>query len=855
MHRRGDGRQRLPIPLDDRGRSFFRLGGGLGLGRRVRGIRHHGGGRIDELDRWDLYRLGGREGRGRARLCRGGRGRMGRRRGGEGVARHGLGGRLGGVYRLPALLTQAGQGVPHPIGEQGVDLGVQSVDLTDGCGRVLGRLRPRVTHQGEDGAQRGHGATRHLGKVALRVLRRQRLQGAAGEEVRDEGLEPLLVTSGGRSPAKALGEQSQQSAVHLLLVPVQQAVVDHLYGGREVGVARVEHLARQGPSGLIAEVASEGVHGLGSRVGGGAKNFRIHASQSFGWESRGMGIPQGAFSLGRIPFKKCGSVAKKRLFVNAGGLCPEGRVSYTASMSAHKPTVLLIIDGFGVAPSDQGNAIKQAKMPRFQALVQSYPAMTVQASGAAVGLSWGEMGNSEVGHLTIGAGRVFYQSFPRINLEIETERFYANPSLVQATQTVKNSGGTLHLIGCVSVGNVHASQEHLYALLELARRQGVKRVCVHAILDGRDTAFDSGRGFITELEEKMGELGVGRIASVSGRYYAMDRDNRWDRIELAYNAMAKGEGPQAASAIEVIEASYAQKVYDEQVVPTVIAERGEPVGRIAPGDAVIFANFRPDRARELTKAFVLPGFEKFARPYIERLAFVTMTEYEKDLPVDVAYPPHIIESCLAKVVADAGLRQLHIAETEKYAHITFFLNGTVEDPFEGEGRAFIPSPNVSSYDKAPEMSAPEITKKTIEAIESDKYDVILLNFANADMVGHTGDRDATIKGCEAIDKGLGKIAEYVKAKGGILLITADHGNAEEVVNLKTGEKDKEHSNNPVPFLIIGEQFRGLAGPTGDPPEGDLSLVHPVGILADVAPTLLKVLGIEQPPEMTGRSLI
>lgn len=559
--------------------------------------------------------------------------------------------------------------------------------------------------------------------------------------------------------------------------------------------------------------------------------------------------------MGRIPFKKCGSVAKKMLFVNAGGLCPEGRVSYTASMSAHKPTVLLIIDGFGVAPSDQGNAIKQAKMPRFQALVQSYPAMTVQASGAAVGLSWGEMGNSEVGHLTIGAGRVFYQSFPRINLEIETERFYANPSLVQATQTVKNSGGTLHLIGCVSVGNVHASQEHLYALLELARRQGVKRVCVHAILDGRDTAFDSGRGFITELEDKMRELGVGKIASVSGRYYAMDRDNRWDRIELAYNAMAKGEGPQAASVIEVIEASYAQKVYDEQLVPTVIVERGEPVGRIAPGDAVIFANFRPDRARELTKAFVLPGFEKFARPYIERLAFVTMTEYEKDLPVDVAYPPHIIESCLAKVVADAGLRQLHIAETEKYAHITFFLNGMREEAFPEEERVIIPSPPVSSYDAAPEMSVRALTDRVVKEVLARSFDVIAVNFANPDMVGHTGNEAATIQACEAVDACIGLIADAVLSVDGALVITADHGNAEEVQNLVTGTMDKEHSTNPVPCVIVAQELEGQKAATGDVVGGDLSFTPPSGMLADIAPTVCKLVGIAPSPDMTGRSLV
>ncbi len=525
-------------------------------------------------------------------------------------------------------------------------------------------------------------------------------------------------------------------------------------------------------------------------------------------------------------------------------------------MNRPRPAVLAILDGWGVAPPSDGNAIYHAETPNMDRFVHEYPAMSLYASGNEVGLSYGEMGNSEVGHLNIGAGRVYYQTFPRINKTIIDGTFFQNKAFLAAHEQVVSHKSSLHLIGLVSPGNVHASQEHLYTLLEFAKKNKIKKVYIHVILDGRDTLYNSGKDFVLKLEEKIKKIGVGEIASLSGRYYAMDRDNRWDRIERAYRAMVEGVSEAYfKDPLEAIEASYEKQVYDEEFIPVVIGKEGKPTARVESGDAVIFFNFRPDRARQLTKAFVLPGFDKFKREYLKDLLFVTMTEYEKEIPVVVAYPPVVVHNCLAEVLSKAGLTQFHVAETEKYAHITFFLNGTVEDPFEGEGRAFIPSPNVSSYDKAPEMSAPEITKKTIEAIESDKYDVILLNFANADMVGHTGDRDATIKGCEAIDKGLGKIAEYVKAKGGILLITADHGNAEEVVNLKTGEKDKEHSNNPVPFLIIGEQFRGLAGPTGDPPEGDLSLVHPVGILADVAPTLLKVLGIEQPPEMTGRSLI
>jgi 2,3-bisphosphoglycerate-independent phosphoglycerate mutase len=525
-------------------------------------------------------------------------------------------------------------------------------------------------------------------------------------------------------------------------------------------------------------------------------------------------------------------------------------------MPRPKPAVLAILDGWGVAPPSDGNAISHAHTPHMDRFVHEYPAMSLYASGTEVGLSYGEMGNSEVGHLNIGAGRVYYQTFPRINKTIVDGTFFQNKAFITARDHVLKNKSALHLMGLVSPGNVHASQDHLYALLEFAKKNKIKKVFIHVILDGRDTLYNSGKDFVSKLEEKIKKIGVGEIASVSGRYYAMDRDNRWDRIERAYRAMVEGVSETYhRNPLDAIEASYEKEVHDEEFIPVVIGKEGKPTTMIASGDGVIFFNFRPDRARQLTQAFVLPGFDKFKREYLTNLMFVTMTEYEKEIPVVVAFPPVVVHNCLAEVLSKAGLTQFHVAETEKYAHITFFLNGTVEESFSGEERAIVPSPNVSSYDKAPEMSAAEVTKKVIGAIESDTYDVILCNFANADMVGHTGDRDATIKGCEAIDKALGKIAEYVEAKGGVLFITADHGNAEEVLNLKTGEKDKEHSNNPVPFLIIGEQFRGIAGPTGDPPEGDLSLMHPVGILADVAPTMLKILGIDQPPEMTGRSLI
>jgi len=393
-------------------------------------------------------------------------------------------------------------------------------------------------------------------------------------------------------------------------------------------------------------------------------------------------------------------------------------------------------------------------------------------------------------------------------------------------------------------------------LLDFAKRQKIKDAYVHVILDGRDALYNAGMQFVQELQEKIKELKVGKIVSLSGRYFALDRDNRWERVEKAYRAMADGVATEYFNdPIKAVQASYDKEVYDEEFVPVVIGKEGEPVATVKDGDAVIFFNFRPDRARQLTKAFVLPSFDKFEREHKKDLLFVTMTEYEKELPVLVAYPPDIVRNCLAEVVSRAGLTQFHVAETEKYAHITFFLNGTVEEPFAGEDRKIIPSPKVPSYDQAPEMSAVEISKDVIKAVESDKYDVIFCNFANADMVSHTGVLEAAKKGIEAVDKSLGKIAEYVLAKDGVLLITADHGNGEEVINLETGGKVKEHSTNPVPFLIIGKEYKGQAGPAGDPPEGDLSLMTPVGILGDVAPTILKILNIEQPPEMTGQSLL
>ncbi len=524
----------------------------------------------------------------------------------------------------------------------------------------------------------------------------------------------------------------------------------------------------------------------------------------------------------------------------------------------------MILDGFGVAPASDGNPIMQANMPNFNKYIRMYPTMTLKASGEEVGLSWGEMGNSEVGHLAIGAGRVYYQLFPRINRDILAGEFFHKQALIDAAEHVKKHKSKLHLIGQISPGGIHAMDEHCYALLEFAKKQGISDVYVHAIVDGRDTIYNAGIDFITNLQNKIKEIGVGKIASLSGRYFAMDRDNRWDRVEKAYNAIVLGTGETATNPIEALKASYQKEVYDEQFVPTVMVENKkpagggeliEPVATISENDAVIFFNFRPDRMREITKAFVMPTFDSFMRTQVENLFVVTMAEYESGLPVEVVYPPEKIEQCLAQVFSEKGMKQLHIAETEKYAHVTFFLNGTREEPFLGEDRQIVPSPKVASYDLAPEMSARELTDRVVKALQSNTYDFIAMNFANPDMVAHTGNMSATQKAVECIDECIGKIVDATLVREGFVFITADHGNAEELKNLRTGEMDKEHATNPVPFLIIGKQFEGQPSIAGEVPDGDLSLMSPIGMLADVAPTILAVMGIPQPELMTGQSLV
>lgn len=520
-----------------------------------------------------------------------------------------------------------------------------------------------------------------------------------------------------------------------------------------------------------------------------------------------------------------------------------------------KTTVLVILDGFGVAPDGEGNAITRAETPVYDRLVRTYPTMTLRASGEEVGLSWGEMGNSEVGHLAIGAGRVYYQMFPRINRAIENGEFATNRAFSQALEHVKHHNSRLHLIGMISQGRVHSMDTHCHALLKLAKDAKVKEVFVQAILDGRDTIYNAGVDFVMALAKKMKGLRVGKIASLSGRYFAMDRDHRWDRTEKAYNIMVRGEGEKAIDTLEAIKASYQKEVYDEEFLPTVMLDHGQPVGLVQDNDAVIFFNFRSDRMRQLCKAFVLHDFDAFPRTRLKNLFPVTMAEYEKGLPVEIAFPPEKIEKCLAQVLSEAGLKQLHIAETEKYAHVTFFFNGMIEEPFTGEDRVIIPSPSVASYDQAPDMSAKQITDRALKEMRKNIYDCIVVNFANPDMVGHTGNVAAAIKGIELLDACLGRIVEETLAREGHVFMTADHGNAEEMRNLRTGEIYKEHATNPVPFIIIGNEFEGKSSIVGEVPEGDLSLLSPVGMLADVAPTILRVMGIEQPSEMTGQALV
>ena len=506
-----------------------------------------------------------------------------------------------------------------------------------------------------------------------------------------------------------------------------------------------------------------------------------------------------------------------------------------------KPTVLLILDGYGERKEKEGNAIALAKTPVMDRLKKEFPYVEGQASGLFVGLPDGQMGNSEVGHMNMGAGRIVYQELTRITKSIQDGDFFENKALKAAVEHCKKEDSALHFMGLVSSGGVHSHIEHIYGLLELAKRAGLKKVYLHAFLDGRDTPPDSGKSFLLAVEKKMQELGVGEIATISGRYYAMDRDKNYDRVEKAYRAMVYGTGEKASSVEEAIDASYAKKVYDEFVLPTVIEKDGA-VHTVSDGDAMIFFNFRPDRAREICHAFCDDDFSFFERGARKNIFFVCFTDYDPTIPnKHVAFEKEEIHNTLGEVVSNLGKNQLRIAETEKYAHVTFFFNGGKEEPYENEDRILVPSPKeVPTYDLKPEMSCYTVTEKLTEAIRSGKYDLVVANFANPDMVGHTGVLPAAIKAIEVVDECMGKVVDAVESMHGNLFILADHGNADIMIDEKTGEPYTAHTTNPVPFILVSEEKHKLR-------EG--------GCLADVAPTLLELMGIPQPKEMTGKSLL
>ena len=499
------------------------------------------------------------------------------------------------------------------------------------------------------------------------------------------------------------------------------------------------------------------------------------------------------------------------------------------------PTTLIIMDGFALGEDIPGNAVQAANTPQLDYLFSQYPFCQLEASGLDVGLPEGQMGNSEVGHTNIGAGRVVFQDLPRISRAIEDGSFFENPAYLAAIRACKESGGALHLMGLLSDGGVHSHIDHLFALLELAKRQEVPQVYVHAFLDGRDVSPTSGLGFVQQLQDKMRELGVGQIADLSGRYYAMDRDSRWERLQRAYDALAGGSASFAEDPCQAVQASYDAGVTDEFFEPVVCAKGG----RIEEGDSVIFMNFRPDRAREMTRALVDPNFGEIKRKRgFLPVHYVCTTEYDASMPnVSVAFPHEKLENIFGEYLSKLGMTQLRIAETEKYAHVTFFFNGGQESVFPGEDRCLIPSPKVATYDLKPEMSAPAITEEAIRRIESGKYDVIILNFANCDMVGHTGVFDAAVAAVETVDTCVAQVVKATMDLGGVALITADHGNAEQMLD-ENGQPFTAHTTNPVPFCIVGAAVRLRDGR-----------------LADIAPTMLDLMGLNQPQEMDGKTLI
>ena len=507
-----------------------------------------------------------------------------------------------------------------------------------------------------------------------------------------------------------------------------------------------------------------------------------------------------------------------------------------------KPTVLMILDGYGLNETHNGNAVYEAKTPVMDKLMAECPFVEGNASGLAVGLPDGQMGNSEVGHMNMGAGRIVYQELTRITKEINDGDFFKNEALLTAMKNAKDNDSAIHFMGLLSDGGVHSHNTHLYGLLEMAKREGLEKVYVHCFLDGRDTPPASGKGYIEELQAKMKEIGVGEIGVVSGRYYAMDRDNRWDRVELAYNALTKGEGVKGTDAAEAVQSSYDNEKTDEFVLPTVMEKDGKPVAVIQDKDSVVFFNFRPDRAREITRAFCDDDFQGFAREKRLDLTYVCFTDYDETIANKlVAFHKVQLHNTFGEYLAAHDMTQVRIAETEKYAHVTFFFNGGVEEPNKGEDRILVKSPKVATYDLQPEMSAVQVCDKLVEAIKSDKYDVVIINFANPDMVGHTGVEEAAIKAVETVDACVGRAVEAVKEVNGQMFICADHGNAEQLVDNETGEAFTAHTTNPVPFILVN------ADPKYTLREG--------GCLADIIPTLIELMGMEKPSEMTGESLL
>lgn len=505
-----------------------------------------------------------------------------------------------------------------------------------------------------------------------------------------------------------------------------------------------------------------------------------------------------------------------------------------------KTTMLMILDGFGINDNENGNAIKNANTPNIDKLMKTCPTTEIYTSGLNVGLPEGQMGNSEVGHTNIGAGRIVYQELTRITKSIEDGDFFSIQEFIEAIENCKKNNSKLHIMGLLSDGGVHSHMRHLFGLLELAKRKDFEEVYVHCFLDGRDTPPASAEGYIMKLEEKMKEKGVGKIASISGRFYSMDRDKRWNRIQKAYDAMVNGIGEKATSAITAIESSYQKEIFDEFVEPTVLCNGDNPVATISKNDSVIFFNFRPDRAREITRVLVDKDFSDFETKKDLDLFFVCMTQYDETMPnVKVAFKPTKLINTFGEYISNKGLTQLRIAETEKYAHVTFFFNGGNEKQYEGEDRILIPSPKVETYDLKPEMSAPEVTEKVVEAIKSKKYDSIILNYANPDMVGHTGNLEAAVKAIETIDSCVGEVVEAMKENGGVILITADHGNSEQMIDYTTGEPHTAHTTNPVPLILVGMEDSKLKS----------------GRLADLAPTMLDIMGLEKPEEMSGESII